>query len=409
MATRGGGRNVLIRKLKISGLLSFGPGGIDLPMQGLNVLIGANGSGKSNLVEVLALLRAAPANLPAPVKEMGGVREWLWKGAGSMGEATLDIVVSNPQKPSMDLRHVLSIREQGSRFEVADERIENERAYENKSNGEAYFYYRFQRGNPVLHDFKDQQRRLKREQVKPEDSILSQVRDPERYPVLSRLQNAYSNIRLFRSWSFGPGAALRREQSTHGRSDFLEDGGANLALVLSKIRTKVKGELNRSLKQLYSGIEDLDFVIDGGTVQLFLEEAGGRQIPATRLSDGTLRYLCLLAILLHPEPPPLVVIEEPELGLHPDVLPHLAELLEKASKRTQLVITTHSRDLIDCLADQPEAVVVCEKRNGESYFERLDRDRLKIWAGPSSSTKRDCRKLPGWFAAAGGGRLGINI
>ena len=367
---------MLITHLKVSGLLSFGPTGIDLPMRGLNVLLGPNGSGKSNLLEVLSLLRASPKSLPEPVKEMGGVREWLWKGEGAPKEATIDAVVTDPAMKK-NLRHVLAIREHGSRFEVADERIEDEDPDRGKKD--AIFFYSYRRGHPALQEFKTAERKLKREQVLPEESILSQVKDPERYPALARLQDAYSNIRLFRNWSFGPGAVLRREQSTHGRSDFLEDGGDNLALVLSKIRSKVKKELSRSLKKLYAGIEDVAFGIDGGSVQMFVEETGGRQIPATRLSDGTLRYLCLLAILLHPEPPSLVVIEEPELGLHPDIVPHLAELMTAAAERTQLVVTTHSRMLVDSLSDQPESVVVCSKENGETRMERLDPADLAEW------------------------------
>lgn len=99
----------------------------------------------------------------------------------------------------------------------------------------------------------------------------------------------------------------------------------------------------------------------------------------SRLSDGTLRYLCLLSILMHPEPPPFVAIEEPELGLHPDAVAQIAELLVDASQRTQLVITTYSRMLIDALSDFPSSVVVCEKENGESRFERLDADKLRTW------------------------------
>ena len=367
---------MLIHKLKISGLLSFGPTGIDLPMRPLNVLIGPNGSGKSNLIEALSLLKASPKSLPAPVKEMGGVREWLWKGKSASREAVIEAVVSNvPGK--MNLRHSLSIKEHGSRFEVSDERIENENPYPGKSD--VYFYYRYKRGNPMLHDFQETERRLKREQVLPEESILSQVKDPERYPALARLQDAYAGMRLFRNWSFGPTAPLRREQSTHGRSEFLEDGGENLALVLSKMRNKVKKPLSESLNVLFDGVEDIGFEIDGGTVQMFLEEAGGRNIPATRLSDGTLRYLCLLAILLHPDPPPLVMIEEPELGLHPDIIPHVAKLLKDASTRTQLVVTTHSRMLVDCMGDEPESVIVCERQDGQSFFERLDGERMKVW------------------------------
>ena len=157
------------------------------------------------------------------------------------------------------------------------------------------------------------------------------------------------------------------------------DGGENLALVLAKIRTRVKKELLAGLGQLYPGIIDLNPVPGEGNVQLFLEEEGGRSIPATRLSDGTLRYLCLLAILLHPEPPPLVAIEEPELGLHPDVLPYIAELLVQASQRTQLFVTTHSAMILDALTEQAESVIVCERADGVSEFERLNQVHLKEW------------------------------
>ena len=367
---------MLIHRLKVSGLLSFGPTGIDLPLEGLNVLIGPNGSGKSNFLEVLALLRAAPSHLPEPVKEMGGVKEWLWKGPASLREASIDAIVDNPGGLT-PVHHVLRITEHGGRFEVTDERIENDSP--RGGHSEPYFYYRFQQGRPVLNDLSKTERSLKRESVKPEESILSQVRDPEAYPVLSWLQDQYERIRLYRNWSFGPGAAWRREQSAQGRGDVLNDGGENLALVLSKFRSQAKIDLLDSLRKLFDGIVNLNLSVDTGNVMLFLEERGGREIPASRLSDGTLRYLSLLAILLHPEPPPLIAIEEPELGLHPDVIPHVAELLVRASTRTQLVVTTHSRMLVDALSDHPSTVVVCESVEGESRFERLDASALAEW------------------------------
>src|SRR5207247_6033591 len=131
--------------------------------------------------------------------------------------------------------------------------------------------------------------------------------------------------------------------------------------------------------KLFDGIEDIHLTIDGGNVLLFLEESDGREIPATRLSDGTLRYLSLLAILLHPEPPPVVAIEEPELGLHPDVLPHIAELLVHASQRTQIFVTTHSQMIVDALSGQTDSVIVCERVDGISRFERLNPVHLKQW------------------------------
>ncbi|MFZ1599482.1 MAG: AAA family ATPase, partial [Anaerolineae bacterium] len=132
-------------------------------------------------------------------------------------------------------------------------------------------------------------------------------------------------------------------------------------------------------RMLYDGIEDYRMAIMGGAVLLYVREQGGREVPATRLSDGTLRFLGLLTILLHPAPPPLIAIEEPELGLHPDVIPHIARLLMRASQRTQLVVTTHSRMLVDALSGDPSSVIVCEKADGASQFERLDPDDLALW------------------------------
>ncbi|MDQ6955030.1 MAG: AAA family ATPase, partial [Mariprofundaceae bacterium] len=153
-----------------------------------------------------------------------------------------------------------------------------------------------------------------------------------------------------------------------------------LGLVLNSIRQfpDAKRKLLDSLRQLYEGITDYEVAIDSGYVQVFIEE-NGMSIPATRLSDGTLRYLSLLAVLCHPKPPALICIEEPELGLHPDVLSHLAELLIEASQRTQLFVTTHSETLVDALSDTPESVLVCEKENVGTSIRRCDQDELSVW------------------------------
>ena len=89
--------------------------------------------------------------------------------------------------------------------------------------------------------------------------------------------------------------------------------------------------------------------------------------------------MALAAILLDPDPPPLVVIEEPELGLHPDITLEIGRMLVEASQRMQLVVTTHSKDLVDTLSDYPSSVVVCEKYDGESIFERLEPKHLTKW------------------------------
>ena len=367
---------MLIRRLKVSGLLSFGPRGIDLPMEPLNVLIGPNGSGKSNLLEVLGLLRAAPTSLAAPVKKRGGIWEWLWKGEESPGAATVEVIVDCPGG-ERSVRHTLTVADNGGRLQVTAEEI----AATGASDSDAELHYRLDAGRHALGVPRRGAAgmRFKHADAKPEASVLSQIRDPRVYPALNLLQEQYEKIRLYQNWSFGPAAALRRDQSAHGPSDFLKDGAENLPIVLSHFQGPAKRRLVEALHELFDGIVDVSCPVTGGTVALFLEEQGGRQIPATLLSDGTLRYLSLLAILLHPAPPPLIALEEPELGLHPDVVAEAAKLLVLASERTQVVVTTHSRMLVDALTDLPSSVVVCEKENGESRFERLDGTRLKAW------------------------------
>jgi len=151
-------------------------------------------------------------------------------------------------------------------------------------------------------------------------------------------------------------------------------------MFLSRLRKDppTKRALVAALQELYEGITDFDVITEGGTVQIFFTE-GDFSIPATRLSDGTLRYLCLIALLLDPTPPPLICIEEPELGLHPDIIPKIADLLVDASTRTQLVVTIHSDVLIAALSERPEAVLVCEKHEGQTQIKRLKREDLAHW------------------------------
>jgi len=103
-------------------------------------------------------------------------------------------------------------------------------------------------------------------------------------------------------------------------------------------------------------------------------------VSAIRMSDGTLKFLCLLAALFHPNKPPLLCIEEPDVGLHPDALQLVAEALIEASETTQVIVTTHSEALVDALTDTPESVLICERDfdNG-TQMKRLSKANLKEW------------------------------
>ncbi|SDT35248.1 Predicted ATPase [Pseudomonas asplenii] len=369
---------MLIHSIQLANFLSFGASSTAVPLKPLNVIIGPNGSGKSNLLESIELLRSAPEQLSKPIREGGGVRDWLWKGAKGTPIAALDFVIAHPKGPQ-NLRYQLAFTEVGQRFEISDERVENETP-DGAHHAKPYFFYHFNGGRPVLNLKGGGSRSLQQEDVDLEKSILSQRRDPDQYPEVTYLGQTLGKIRLYREWSFGRYTAPRLPQKADLPNDVLEPDCSNLGLVLNRLRRDpaVKRRLLTALQALYSGIDDYDVQIEGGTVQVFFHE-GGITVPATRLSDGTLRYLCLLAVLCHPTPPPLICIEEPELGLHPDILPTLADLLKEASTRTQLIVTTHSDVLVDAMSDQPESVLVAEKTESGTTLTRLNAEKLKPW------------------------------
>jgi predicted ATPase len=375
---------MLIKSLQLTNLLSFGPETEPVELKALNVLIGANGAGKSNFLEALALLQATPDQIAKPIRDGGGIQDWLHKSSalGDQTEARIEALV-RPEGQSKDFRYGLALRESGGRLEVSDEYVENATA--SGGQPQPYFYYRWNNGHPVLNTKTtapegDVIRSLRRESIKPDQSILAQRRDSDLYPELTSLADQFGAMRLYREWTFGRYAAPRLPQKTDLPNDSLAPDSSNLGLVINKVRSNgaARRRLIESLKLIYEGVEDVDVRVEGGTAQVFLVESAG-VIPATRLSDGTLRYLSLLTLLCDPSPPPLVAIEEPELGLHPDILPSLAELLVDASSRTQLVVTTHAPALVDALTNSPESVVVCERGLGGSRLERLDRDDLRPW------------------------------
>ncbi len=375
----------LLRTIRLDSILSFGPGTAELPLEPLNVLIGPNASGKSNLIEALSVLAAAPRDLQAPIREGGGVRQWLWKGAAGTPTATVDVTVQSPVSQVAE-RYRLSFTETGERFELRDEVVESERPL-SPVEKQPYIYYHYQEGRPVFNvltttDQNRLKRDLEREDVRPDQSILSQRRDPSSYPELWYLANMFERMRFYREFHVGRHTPPRLPQQTDLQQDVLLEDASNLGVLLSSLLNlpDVKQGLLARLRDFYPSVEDVVASVSGGTVQIFFHERGLRHaVPATRLSDGSLRYLCLLAVLCHPDPPPVICIEEPELGLHPDVIPEVAKLLVKASSSSQIFVTTHSDILVDALTDVPEAVVVCEKSDGATQLRRLDTEELKPW------------------------------
>lgn len=375
----------LIKHLKASNLLSFGPDGLDLELQDLNVLIGPNGSGKSNFLEVFEILRALPKgeeednNLNETISQGGGRSEWIWKG-DKKSDIEFDITLYEPSSKISILKHKFYLNLgllSNPVVQIKKEAIEN--IYEGKDrSGPKYYYEKIQPNKYSV--WSEKSKTI--ENIEGNSfslSILSQRGETINLAIIAFI-GLYTRMRLYREWAVGRNTIFRTPQRADQRNDRLEADFSNLGMVLSRLRKDpvTKRALIKGLQELYEGLTDFEVVTEGSAIQVFFQE-GDFSIPATRLSDGSLRYLCLLAILLDPTPPPLICIEEPELGLHPDIMPKIADLLIDASKRTQLVVTTHSDVLIDALSEQPESVLVCEKHEGQTQIKRLNKDDIAHW------------------------------
>jgi len=362
----------MIHSIKLDNLLSFASGSPALELKNLNVLIGTNGSGKSNLIEALALVRTTPRtssndDFQRTISRGGTISEWIWKGDANH-PATIELVLDDPHYPP--LCHALTFKGEQQRVIIIDEKI-----FDDES-----LYYRNEHGKAVIDNAVKGTKR-QTGGISEELSILAQRRDPDKYPEITWMTDMYEQFRFYREWTFGRNTVFRNPQRADLRNDRLEEDFSNLGLFLNRLKTrqpKAKAAILNGLQELYNGVDDFNVNVEGGTVQVFFTE-GEFTIPATRLSDGTLRYLCLLAILCDPDPPPLLCIEEPELWLQPDILPKLADLLIDASQRTQIIVTTHSDILVDAMTETPESVVVCEKQEGKTSMVRLSKDDLAVW------------------------------
>lgn len=360
-----------LQRIEIKNLLSFGSEGVSLDLLPLNVLIGPNASGKSNLIEIIRLLSWAPVDLSRPFYAGGGVDEWLWKGGKDTPKGVVAAWFSFGKGGRLE--HGFDVTRSGQRLSVLKEDIclilgpEDGNSYDWLYDNEAGLARIKRAGNFAAIT-------LEAAEIKSEQSILSQRKDPTAYPELHQLSTSYESFAFLTDWTMGRSGPPRIPQRPDLSQHFLSADAANLALVLNDIlfHPGVEEKIMERLQVVYERAQGLLTRIAGGTVQLFVRERGlSSPIPATRLSDGTLRFLALLAVLYHPKPPPLVCIEEPELGLHPDALATVAEMLLEASKRMQLIVTTHSDLLISHFTETPEVVVACDQGPDGTYFRRV--------------------------------------
>lgn len=376
----GDGKTALL-ELVIEGLLSFGEK-TRFEFGRLNILVGPNGSGKSNVIECLRLFRYAPLDIQETFSK-GGFEEWLYNGNDrNTDTAFLQLTAYIAGMPGA-IRHRLRLGPPlNSRAPL--EEVVSSAADENK-NADPYFVGSH-RSQAILSIASTGKRRRERKLgARDYDafrSILSQIRDLGQYPEITRLANFYGAFRIYSEWTFGRNSKLR-EATPASRSDtMLSESMDDLALALNGLeQTTAHEELRVLLKELKETYRDYVTRVLFGRVGLELVEAPFEQLPlpANRLSDGTLRFLALAAILLQPDPPPFICLEEPELGMHPDMIRIVAGMIIEASAKTQMVVTTHSEHLLSALQNDFDAIFAFDTGLAGSVVRRFSREEYEGW------------------------------
>jgi predicted ATPase len=328
-----------LRSLSVENFYGFGDGQT-LPFGPLTVLIGANGAGKTTVLRALAVLSlAAKGTDPGSLQGANG----RWRN------------VAHPNQPSRFGAHFehpnMTYELELNKTEVSEFAVTKELLVSSDAKSGAIQLQRPIKDWPQL-----------RQEVEPSGLIadialpfssvcaLSHCTDDSRQPFAAPAQRCLEDTLVYRSWRFGTGEAID-ETASDRPDDRLRRDGANLPVVLARILQfpKLKSEFETALREILPGVEEIRVQVRESTVRVGLT-LFGEEFGLSEMSDGTQRWLQLLTVLLDPNPPAMVVFDEPELGLHPEMMPALATLLRNASQRTQVVIATHQPLLLDALA-----------------------------------------------------------
>ena len=334
--------------------------GLTLPVEQLSLFIGANGVGKTNLYKALALLQcAAHGTLTRAIAEEGGIESVLWAGPRRPGkpvrlvlkahfdEMTYGVEVGLPHSYEIEI----GLRQPAEAAFTTEPLVKEERLIVRHGRRDVVMMER--KGPLVTLRNDDGEREMHKEAVLPSETALWAFRDGARYPELEAVRREMSEWRLYHDFRTDAGSLIR--QPCHAiATPTLSADGRDLAAVLATLFV-----IRQDTADLADAIDDafpgavLHAGASGGMCGLSLQFADmPRAFGAHELSDGTLKYLCLLGTLMGYRLPSLVALNEPEASLHPSLLPPLARLIAKAAQRTRLWIVTHSGVLADALCEE---------------------------------------------------------
>lgn len=334
-----------IKTLTIKGYRSIQK--LFLQMETVNVVTGSNGCGKSNLYKAVYLLsKAANGELAKTLALEGGMPSVLWAG-------------KKKKKTKKDpVRLILSIQTDNFSYELVcglsspslsvfglDPLVKEEHVWFGKVRRPSNTLLERQVGSAWIIN-QEGKRVAYPVSLSQSESVLSQLQEPHLYPELSSLSNEIRKWRFYHNFRTDPESPIRIPQ-VGVRTDILSNGGHDLAAALQTIIEIGNNQLlYEVLDRAFPGSKLIINIDDKTRFEIQLQMPGVlRPLEARELSDGTLRYLCLIAALLSPRPATLLALNEPEMSLHPELMQPLAELITLASSYSQIWVTTHSQDL----------------------------------------------------------------
>jgi predicted ATPase len=371
-----------------------------VPLKALNLVTGPNGSGKSNLYRALRLLAdTAQGRVVPSLAREGGLQSTLWAGPESVSRSIRrgdHPVQGTTRKHTVNLRLGFGGDEFGYLIDLglppqgADSpsafRLDPEIKRECIWHGPIYrpATTLVDRQGPLIRVRNgDGDWKLVRSDLSTFDSMMMQVADPVSTPELLLLRESIRAWRFYDHFRTDSEAPARLPQ-IGTRTPVLSNDGADLAAAVQTIREIGNWEaLSAAITDAFPG-GSLDVINNEGRFELAMQQHGLlRTLSAAELSDGTLRYLLWIAALLTPRPPALMVINEPETSLHPDLLQPLARLIAQGSQRSQIVVVSHAARLIAALMEQPGIYsITLEKTFGETTISGLKETELPTWNWP---------------------------
>ncbi len=359
----------------------------------LNVLIGPNGDGKSNLLGVLQLLNAAAnGRLSKWVQQEGGMLPMVWDGQAERIDLemnTLQIDGESGVPQGLRRSYHLGLGRVGvsGAYRVEDEHLGTPfRTKEEKpATGQVFLLHRSGTSATIL-DAAGARPRVPERNILDHEALLSTV--AAAFSAHPAVRNFQRNVA---GWGIHPEFHVGRDSAPrHGtvarRETRLDTAGENLISVLHTLYTgnrDFKRDLDQAMRAAFG--DDFDEMVfppeADQRIQLRVRwKSMSREQSAADLSDGTIRFLYLLAILANPDPPPLIAIDEPETGLHPTMQHIIAEFAAGAASRTQVVLTTHSPEFLDCFKDTIPTTTVVEWQEGQGTTLRsLSAEALAQW------------------------------